>query len=54
MDIIDILSLLSMKMGSFMDGKRKMNILSIKRGQNVDKMTVIKKRLPRKDVFVIH
>ena len=36
MDTIDILSLLSMKMGVFMDEKRKNNIPSIKRGQNVD------------------
>ena len=32
MDTIDILSLLSMKMGVFMDEKRKNNIPSIKRG----------------------
>ena len=52
MDTIDILSLLSMKMGVFMDKHGKISIPSTKRGQNVDKMTLIKKRHPRKDVSI--
>ena len=38
MDTIDVLSLLSMKMGVFMDEKRKNQHLVHKRGQGVDEM----------------